>query len=184
MPSLSPPVPETERSPAVFLDRDGVLNVDTGFAHRPDQIAWVAGAPAAVARLNAAGYRVFVVTNQSGVARGLYGTEEVEGLHRWMGETLLGQGARIDDWRYCPYHPEHQSVRFADKASWRKPAPGMLLDLMETWPVDRAGSFMIGDKQSDMAAAAAAGIDGYLFEAGDLDSFVAGILAARTGERG
>ncbi|WP_051245005.1 D-glycero-alpha-D-manno-heptose-1,7-bisphosphate 7-phosphatase [Thalassobaculum salexigens] len=179
MPRLSPPVPETEPRPAVFLDRDGVLNVDAGFAHRPDQIAWVAGAPAAVARLNAAGFRVFVVTNQSGIARGLYDTDAVESLHRWMGEALLRQGARVDDWRYCPYHPDHQAARFADKASWRKPAPGMLLDLMAAWPVDRAGSFMIGDRQSDMDAAAAAGIDGYLFEAGDLDAFTAAILRTR-----
>ena len=179
MPSLSPPVPDTEPRPAVFLDRDGVLNVDTGYAHRPDQIAWVTGAPAAVARLNAAGYRVFVVTNQSGIARDLYGSADVEALHRWMAGELLRQGARIDDWRYSPYHPDHQPARYSAKAAWRKPAPGMLLDLMAAWPVDRENSFMIGDRQSDMAAAAAAGIDGYLFEAGALDVFVAGILSAR-----
>ena len=175
MPRPSPSVPRQ----AVFLDRDGVLNVDTGYAHRPDQIAWVAGAAAAVARLNAAGYLVFVVTNQSGIARGLYDSEQVEALHRWMAGALRDQGARIDDWRYSPFHPAHQAARFADKASWRKPAPGMLLDLMAAWPVDRAGSFMIGDRQSDLDAAAAAGIDGYLFTAGDLDAFVAALLRDR-----
>lgn len=179
----SPPVPMAEPRPAVFLDRDGVLNVDTGFAHRSDQIVWVPGAAAAVARLNAAGFLVFVVTNQSGIARGLYDTEHVVSLHRWMAGELLRRGARIDDWRYCPFHPDHRPERFADKASWRKPAPGMLLDLMNAWQVDRAGSFMIGDKQSDMDAAAAAGIDGYRFETGDLDAFVAGILHDREGAR-
>ena len=173
-------MPDPPPYPAVFLDRDGVLNVDTGYAHRPDQIAWVAGAPEAVARLNAAGYRVFVVTNQAGIARGLYGTEDVEGLHAWMAGELQRRGARIDDWRYSPYHPDHQPERFADKASWRKPAPGMLLDLMQVWPVDHEASFMIGDRQTDMEAAAAAGIDGYLFEAGNLYTFVAEILAQRT----
>lgn len=179
MPCLSPPVPDAELRPAVFLDRDGVLNVDTGYVHHPDQITWIAGAAAAVTRLNGAGFRVFVVTNQAGIARGLYETSDVESLHCWMAEELQRQGARIDDWRYSPYHPDHQPARFADKASWRKPAPGMLLDLMEAWPVDRAASFMVGDRQTDMEAAAAAGIDGYLFEAGDLDAFVAGILSER-----
>lgn len=176
---LATPVPDVQPRPAVFLDRDGVLNVETGYAHRSDQIAWIEGVAPAVARLNAAGFRVFVVTNQAGIARGLYGIEDVETLHRWMAEELLRQGARIDDWRYSPYHPDHQAERFADRASWRKPAPGMLLDLMNAWPVERAASFMIGDRQTDMAAAAAAGIDGYLFETGDLDAFVAGILRQR-----
>ncbi|WPZ34777.1 HAD family hydrolase [Thalassobaculum sp. OXR-137] len=176
-----PTQPDAAPRPAVFLDRDGVLNVDTGYAHRADQIAWVPGAPEAVARMNAAGFRVFVVTNQAGIARGLYGCDDVEDLHRWMAQELRERGARIDDWRYSPHHPLHQPERFADKADWRKPAPGMLLDLMAAWPVDRTASFMIGDRQTDMEAAAAAGIDGYLFEAGNLDTFVADILRRRAG---
>ncbi|MDF1792133.1 MAG: HAD family hydrolase [Thalassobaculaceae bacterium] len=171
----------TAPCPAAFLDRDGVLNIDTGYAHRADQIRWVDGAAAAVARLNAAGYRVFVVTNQSGIARGLYKTEDVETLHRWMGDTLRQFGARIDDWRYSPFHPEHQTERFADKASWRKPAPGMLLDLMATWPVDSGASFMVGDRATDIQAAEAAGIPGHLFAGGNLDTFIADILHAQSG---
>jgi len=177
MPVSSPP-PRSPR-PAAFLDRDGVLNLDTGYAHRADQIRWVTGAAAAVRRLNAAGMLVLVVTNQAGIARGLYGEDDVERLHAWMGQELQRDGARVDDWRYCPYHPDHQADRFAQFAGWRKPAPGMLLDLMTAWPVERSGSFLIGDRASDVAAAAAAGIDGHLFAGGDLDAFVADILDAR-----
>src|SRR3546814_215497 len=132
-----------------------------------------------IRRLNNAGFLVFVVTNQSGIARGLYGSDDVEQLHRWMASQLAGIGARIDDWRYCPYHPEHRAERFAEFAGWRKPAPGMLLDLMARWPVRPEDSFLIGDRDSDVAAAVAAGIRGHLYTGGDLDAFVERLLAGR-----
>ena len=165
--------------PAAFLDRDGVLNHDIGYAHRVDQIVWVDGAAAAVRRLNAAGFRVFVVTNQAGIARGLYRTEDVETLHAWMADRLAEQDARIDDWRYCPYHPEHRPELFAAYADWRKPAPGMLLDLMAAWPTRRAGSFLIGDRDTDLMAATAAGVPGHHFAGGDLHRFVERLLASQ-----
>ena len=164
--------------PAAFFDRDGVLNHDVGYACRPDQIVWADGAMDAVRRLNRAGYLVFVVTNQSGVARGLYDTGDVEDLHRWMAERLAEHGATVDDWRHCPYHPDHRPERFAAYADWRKPAPGMLVDLMRQWPVRRAGSFLVGDRDSDIAAATAAGIAGYRYGGGDLDAFVARLIDA------
>ena len=160
--------------PAAFLDRDGVLNHDDGYVHRPEQVRWVEGAAAAVRRLNAAGLRVFVVTNQSGVGRGLYDQEDVEALHAWMSAELERQGARVDDWRYAPHWPGDPARRW--DASWRKPQPGMLLDLMAHWPTDRARSLMVGDRLSDLEAAAAAGVRGVLFEGGDLDALVAAAL--------
>jgi D-glycero-D-manno-heptose 1,7-bisphosphate phosphatase len=169
---------EPEPRPAAFLDRDGVINRDVGYAHRSEQIEWVTGAVAAIRRLNRAGFLVFVVTNQSGVARGLYGTADVERLHRWMAEHLEAQGAHVHDWRYCPYHPDHQPGRFAAFADWRKPAPGMLLDLMRHWPVRAERSFMIGDQDTDMQAAAAAGIAGHRYDGGDLDALVARLIDA------
>ncbi len=168
--------------PAAFLDRDGVINVDVGFAHRPEQIQWVEGAAAAIGRLNRGGYLVFVVTNQSGIARELYREDDVISLHRWMTAELGGLGARVDDWRFSPYHPDFQAERFAHKADWRKPAPGMLLDLMNRWPVDPGRSFLIGDRESDVQAAAAAGIAGHLFTGGRLDTFVERLFA--TGDSG
>ncbi len=171
-------MPGSAPRPAAFLDRDGVLNIDVGFAHRPDQIVWVDGAMDAVRRLNRAGFLVFVVTNQAGIARGLYDSEDVERLHRWMAARLAEHGADVDDWRYCPYHPDHQPERFAAYAGWRKPAPGMLLDLMRHWPVLASGSFLVGDRETDIQAATATGIAGHRFHGGNLDAFLAPLLAA------
>ena len=125
-----------DKRPAAFLDRDGVLNLDIGYAHRPDQIVWLPDVPAAVRHLNDAGWLVFVVTNQSGVARGFYDEQCVRRLHDWMQEQLLLAGAHVDDWRYSPFHPDAVIDRYRRQDDWRKPGPGMILDLASHWPVD------------------------------------------------
>ena len=168
------------RRPAAFLDRDGVLIEDTGYPHDPAEVRWVAGAPEAVARLNREGFLVFVVTNQSGVARGLYPEEQVRALHRWMAGHLAASGARIDGFEHCPHHPEAPLPAYRRACRRRKPAPGMIEDLLAAWPVDRARSFLVGDKETDLAAAAAAGVPGHLFGGGDLDAFAARLLAGAT----
>ncbi len=165
-------VPLILKRPAAFLDRDGVLNEDAGYVHRADQVRWIEGAREAVRWLNDEGYLVFVVTNQAGVARGLYEEEHVHGLHDWMGRELRGHGAHIDCIEYCPYHPDGTVERYKRVSDRRKPGPGMITKLLAEWPVDAAQSFLVGDRESDLQAAAAAGIRGHLFAGGNLLDFV------------
>jgi D,D-heptose 1,7-bisphosphate phosphatase len=168
-------VPAERRRPAVFLDRDGVLNIDHGYVHAPEEIEWVKGAPETVKSFNDAGYFVFVVTNQAGVAKGHYEESAIGVLHGWMAERLAEIGASIDDWRYCPFHPEGTIDAYRAAHDWRKPNPGMIEDLCAHWPIDRDASFLIGDKASDIEAAEAAGMPGHLFAGGDLLAFASKI---------
>ena len=172
-------LPERVRRPAVFFDRDGVLNVDKAYVHKVDDFEWIPGAREAIKLCNDSGYLTFVVTNQAGVARGYYGTEFVEKLHHWMSRDLAQIGAHIDEFQYCPYHEEGIVEQWRRPSDRRKPAPGMILDCLKGWPVRTESSFLIGDKPHDLQAAAAAGIQGHLFEGGDLTEFIRPLLGVR-----
>jgi D-glycero-D-manno-heptose 1,7-bisphosphate phosphatase len=164
--------------PAVFFDRDGVLNEDTGYLFKIGQFKWVSGAREAVKAVNDAGYFAFVVTNQSGVARGLYGEEHVDRLHRHMAEELARIGAHIDAFEYCPDHPDGVIEKYRRVSDRRKPRPGMILDLVKRFPVDVGRSMLIGDQPRDVEAAQAAGMKGHLFSGQNLEEFVRQLLAA------
>jgi D-glycero-D-manno-heptose 1,7-bisphosphate phosphatase len=164
--------------PCAFLDRDGVLIEDTGYPHRIEEVRWIPGIMPAIRRLNAAGMAVCIVTNQAGVARGKYDESTVARMHVWMAEQARAAGARIDGFAYCPFHEKAEDVRYRRASTRRKPGPGMIEDWLANFPLRREGSFLIGDRDTDMAAAAAAGIPGHLFPGGDMDEFVSGILVA------
>ena len=163
--------------PALFLDRDGVLNEDRGYVHRWEDFCWIQGAREAVAAFNARNWWVFVVTNQSGVGRGYYPEADVLALHARMEADLAAAGARIDAFYHCPFHPEalEDRYRHPDPPD-RKPNPGMLLRAMADWPVDAARSVMVGDKAIDLEAGQRAGVRSLLFPGGDLEAFLAAEL--------
>lgn len=152
------------KRPAAFLDRDGVLNIDHGYTHRIDQFDWVEGAPEAVRLLNDANYTVIVVTNQAGVARGLYSETAIHAFHDHMQKLLHARGAHIDAFYYCPHHPNAVVQALAVNCVCRKPGTGMLEQAGREWPIDLSRSFLIGDSASDMEAAAAFKIAGIRFD--------------------
>lgn len=163
--------------PAVFFDRDGVINADLGYVGEVPRFRLLPGAAEGLRAAAAAGALCFLVTNQSGVARGFFTEGDVEALHRHMAAELAQDGARFDDIRVCPHLPEAPLSAYRRDCSCRKPKPGMILDLMARWPVDPARSGMIGDKPSDVEAARAAGIRGLLYAGGPLIDAVRAVLA-------
>jgi D-glycero-D-manno-heptose 1,7-bisphosphate phosphatase len=137
---------------AVFLDRDGTINVEKDYLFRTEDFRFIEGAPAAIRRLREAGFLVIVVTNQSGVARGYFSLEDVERLHRHLQRELARFGTRIDDFYLCPHHPG-----FGDECDCRKGRPGMLLRAADEYNIDLEKSFMVGDKAADIEAGKRAG---------------------------
>jgi D-glycero-D-manno-heptose 1,7-bisphosphate phosphatase len=173
-------IPARQRRGAIFLDRDGVLNADHGYVGEIERFDWLPGAMAAIKSVNDSGMFVFVVTNQAGVARGLYSEEDVRRVHEHMSRSLAGVGAHVDDFRYCPFHPQGSVPAYTRASDRRKPAPGMLLELMACWPVDRTQSIVIGDQESDVEAGNAAGLPSYLIRKGeDLGALLAQCIASR-----
>jgi D-glycero-D-manno-heptose 1,7-bisphosphate phosphatase len=149
--------------PAVFLDRDGTINVEKNYLHRVEDWEWIPGAPEAIARLNEAGYLVVVVTNQAGIARGLYTELDVQVLHAHISAELEMRGARVDAYYYCPHHPLYGERQ---DCNCRKPKPGMLFEAVRKMGIDLESSWLVGDKLIDMQAANAADVSGILVQTG------------------
>lgn len=163
--------------PAAFLDRDGVLNEDHGYTHRVDDLVWMPGAREAIRLLNDRGYRVIVVTNQAGVARGFYDEDAIEIFHAGMQAQLAEAGAFVDAFYHCPYHADGKVPAYTvEDHPDRKPNPGMILRALEDWHVDKDKSFLIGDKPSDMEAARRVGLPGHLYAGGNLQALVSDII--------
>ncbi len=151
----------TALHPAVFLDRDGTINVEVNYLHCPADVELIAGVGPAIARLNRAGLLVVVVSNQAGIARGFYEAADVAAVHTHMTMLLRQSGAKIDGWYYCPHHPD-----FTPACSCRKPLPGMLLQAALDLKIDLKASWMIGDTRGDIEAGKAAGCRSILVRTG------------------
>ncbi|ADU13934.1 HAD-IIIA family hydrolase [Asticcacaulis excentricus] len=165
-----------QRRPAMFLDRDGVINIDSGYVGRIEDFIWVDGAKETIRRANDSGFAVIVVTNQAGVARGFYSEGDVEALHRYIQLQLFNFGAFIDAFYYCPYHADAVTdhYRHANHPD-RKPNPGMIQRAIGEHKLSPDQSILIGDQATDIQAAGAVGIRGYLFQGGNLEEFIASI---------
>ena len=156
----------SEECRAVFLDRDGTINVEKEYLHRPEELEFIPGVPQAIARLNRAGYLVVVVTNQSGVARGYFSVADVNRLHQVMQQRLSDEGAHIDAYYLCPHHPHKGLDEYRLDCDCRKGKPGMLLQAAVDFSIDLSRSFMVGDKDADVLAGIAAGCRPYLVTTG------------------
>lgn len=143
---------------AVFLDRDGVINKNSGYVTSINKFFWLKNVKLAIKLLNKKKYKVIVVTNQSGVARGFYSEKDVKKLHSWMNFELKKIDAKIDDFFYCPYHPRGIIKKYKRNSNLRKPNPGMILKAKKMYNIDLDQSFMIGDKNSDKICAKRANV--------------------------
>ncbi len=149
----------TPRSaPALFLDRDGVINEEVGYLFRPEEVRWVEGIFPLIRTARRLGYRVVVVTNQSGIARGLYTTEDFGALMHWLKVEIQAHGGDLDAVYHCPFHPVHGVGSWKREHRDRKPGPGMLLRAAHDLVLDLSRSVLVGDRCTDIAAAHAAGL--------------------------
>jgi D-glycero-D-manno-heptose 1,7-bisphosphate phosphatase len=149
--------------PAVFLDRDGTINVEKNYLYRIEDWEWIPNADQAIRQLKTAGFLVVVISNQAGIARGLYTAEDVMALHHHVSTDLHSAGGTIDAYYFCPHHPEHGEQRCCE---CRKPKPEMLLAAAMALNIDLKKSWMVGDKGIDLLAAKAAGTQGILVQTG------------------
>jgi D-glycero-D-manno-heptose 1,7-bisphosphate phosphatase len=146
------------RRAAVFLDRDGVINLDNGYTHRPDELVVLPGVVEELRRLHSLGYLLVVVTNQAGIARGYYTERDYETFMTYLRSELASRDVVVDVAYHCPHHPEGSVPQYAIKCDCRKPKPGMLLAAMRDYGIQAAESWLVGDKLSDVQAGVAAGI--------------------------
>ncbi|UJF19753.1 D-glycero-beta-D-manno-heptose 1,7-bisphosphate 7-phosphatase [Vibrio sp. SS-MA-C1-2] len=145
-------------NPAIFIDRDGVINVDHGYVHTVDQFEYIDGVFEACKKLKEMGYLLVLVTNQSGIARGMFTEDQFMTLTEWMDWNFADKGVDFDGIYYCPHHPDGSVAQYSQTCDCRKPNPGMLLSAQSFLDIDMDKSVMIGDKADDMRAAQAANV--------------------------
>ena len=170
-------IPANLKRPAIFFDRDGTLNHDTGYTHRTNDLKWIPGAREAIRLCNDRGYYVFVVTNQAGVARGYYDEAAVNRFHEHMQQQLQTYGGHIDAFEYCPHHVDGTDHKYSISCTCRKPKTGMLEKLAFNWQIDIKNSLFIGDQDKDIECATQFGVDSRRYTQGSLLELVQEALA-------
>ena len=158
-----------------FFDRDGVLNISSinnGYIGYKKDFKWVPGAKKALKYVQNLGYKIVIVTNQSGVARGYFSIRDVYILHRYIKSSLAKIGVKIDGIFFCPFHEDGVIPKYKKKSNLRKPNNGMFLNVKKKWRIDMDNSFMVGDQKTDMEFAQKSKIKGYLFKERNLFNFL------------
>ena len=170
---VSEPIHQKEGAgtPAVFLDRDGTINEQMGYVNHLSRFHLLPGVGQAINNLNQYGLPVVVVTNQSGIARGYYTVADMEKLHAYMEQEIEKEKGKISHFYYCPHLQEGTVPEYAVACDCRKPKPGMILQGIRDFNADLERSFVIGDSDKDLQAAAAAHLRGYLYTGGDMQDF-------------
>jgi D-sedoheptulose 7-phosphate isomerase/D-glycero-D-manno-heptose 1,7-bisphosphate phosphatase len=153
--------------PGILLDRDGTIIVDHGYVGSVDRVDFIDGAPEAIARFNRVGIPVAVVTNQAGVARGMYGIDDVVQVHRYIADHLARHGAHVDLFLFSPYHPAGVVEAFARTSEDRKPRPGMAKAAAAALNLDLTASWVVGDRPEDLGLAEAIGASAVYLGPGD-----------------
>ncbi len=154
------------KAPALFLDRDGVVNREIGYLSKPEQVEFVSGIFELCRSAQVIGYKLIIITNQSGIARELYSEADFHSLMGWIHEQFAQQGIQLSGYYFCPHHPEHGIGRYRKDCPDRKPQPGMLLQAARDHGIDLGQSMLIGDRCSDIQAGAAAGVGRLVLLAG------------------
>jgi histidinol-phosphate phosphatase family protein len=172
-------IPKRLHRPAVFFDRDSILNEDLGCVSSHERFHWALGARDAICAVTDAGFHAFIATNQVGIARDRYTEQDVIASHHSMLEELLLSGGTVDDLRFFPTRPEAAGLAYRRASNQHKPEPGIIVDLVQKWEVETRQSFLVSDKEIDLQSAAEANIPGYRFSGGDLYAFVTNLLANR-----
>lgn len=149
--------------PALFLDRDGVVNIDSGYVHKSENFKFIKGIFELVTAANRLGYLVVIVTNQAGIGRGYYSEAEFHSLTDWMKDQFIEEGCLIDAVYFCPSHPEHGIGKYRRICNCRKPSPGLLLQAQQDLNINMCKSIIVGDNLSDMVAGRSAGVGTLLY---------------------
>tara|TARA_B100000989_G_C19441180_1_gene427392 strand:- start:26 stop:544 length:519 start_codon:yes stop_codon:yes gene_type:complete len=158
-----------------FLDRDGVINspkINNGYIGHIKDFKWLKGSKKAIKFLKSKDYKVVIVTNQSGIARGYFSLSDVYKLHRYLKNELIKYGTSVDKIYFCPYHKDGVIKKYKKKSNLRKPNIGMFLKANKLWKIDKKESFMIGDQITDIEFAKKAKIKGYLYNHKNLYKFI------------